>query len=139
MTMLFHYQQSFNRTNITKQCPGAQCLFAFYGGESLYHRYIFILQLCNLLVFLWLVNFTIALGQCTIAGAFASYYWARRKPADIPPCPVFSSFSRAIRYNSSVSYLSQSNAQNMTWKKIYSAVLCFAGITQGLLLLALSS
>ncbi|XP_067218780.1 choline transporter-like protein 5-A [Chanodichthys erythropterus] len=91
--------ESFNRTNITKQCPGAQCLFAFYGGESMYHRYIFILQLCNLLVFLWLVNFTIALGQCTIAGAFASYYWARRKPADIPPCPVFSSFSRAIRYH----------------------------------------
>ncbi|XP_073776231.1 choline transporter-like protein 5-A isoform X4 [Danio rerio] len=91
--------ESFNRTNITKQCPGAQCLFAFYGGESLYHRYIFILQLCNLLVFLWLVNFTIALGQCTVAGAFASYYWARRKPADIPPCPVFSSFSRALRYH----------------------------------------
>ncbi|XP_039533692.1 choline transporter-like protein 5-A isoform X3 [Pimephales promelas] len=91
--------ESFNRTNISMQCPGAQCLFAFYGGESLYHRYIFILQLCNLLVFLWLVNFTIALGQCTIAGAFASYYWARRKPADIPPCPVFSSFSRAIRYH----------------------------------------
>ncbi|KAA0719008.1 Choline transporter-like protein 5-A [Triplophysa tibetana] len=89
----------FNRTNITKQCPGAQCLFAFYGGESLYHRYIFILQLCNLLVFLWLVNFIIALGQCTIAGAFASYYWAQKKPADIPSCPVFSSFARALRYH----------------------------------------
>uniref|UniRef100_A0AAR2IR59 Choline transporter-like protein n=1 Tax=Pygocentrus nattereri TaxID=42514 RepID=A0AAR2IR59_PYGNA len=91
--------ETFNSTNITKQCPGAQCLFAFYGGESAYHRYIFILQLSNLLVFLWLVNFTIALGQCTIAGAFASYYWAKRKPADIPPCPVFSSFTRAIRYH----------------------------------------
>ncbi|TRY87555.1 hypothetical protein DNTS_007105 [Danionella cerebrum] len=92
--------ESFYRTtNITAQCPGAQCLFAFYGGESLYHRYLFILQLFNLLVFLWLVNFTIALEQCTIAGAFASYYWARRKPADIPPCPVFSSFSRALRYH----------------------------------------
>ncbi|XP_072524683.1 choline transporter-like protein 5-A isoform X1 [Salminus brasiliensis] len=91
--------ETFNMTNITKQCPGAQCLFAFYGGESVYHRYIFILQLSNLLVFLWLVNFTIALGQCTIAGAFASYYWAKRKPADIPPCPVFSSFTRAIRYH----------------------------------------
>uniref|UniRef100_A0A672LMM6 Choline transporter-like protein n=1 Tax=Sinocyclocheilus grahami TaxID=75366 RepID=A0A672LMM6_SINGR len=86
-------------SNVTKLCPGSQCTFAFYGGESLYHRYIFVLQLCNLLVFLWLVNFTIALGQCTLAGAFASYYWALRKPADIPPCPLASSFGRALRYH----------------------------------------
>uniref|UniRef100_A0A8C1YSX0 Choline transporter-like protein n=1 Tax=Cyprinus carpio TaxID=7962 RepID=A0A8C1YSX0_CYPCA len=86
-------------SNVTKLCPGSQCTFAFYGGESLYHRYIFVLQLCNLLVFLWLVNFTIALGQCTLAGAFASYYWALRKPEDIPACPLASSFGRALRYH----------------------------------------
>uniref|UniRef100_A0A4W5NB84 Choline transporter-like protein n=1 Tax=Hucho hucho TaxID=62062 RepID=A0A4W5NB84_9TELE len=91
--------ETFNKTNVSKACPGAQCMFAFYGGETPYHRYLFILQLSNLLIFLWLVNFTIALGQCTLAGAFASYYWARRKPQDIPPCPLFSSFSRAIRYH----------------------------------------
>lgn len=73
-------------------------MFAFYGGESVYHRYILVLHLCNLFVFLWLVNFTIALGQCTLAGAFASYYWALKKPNDIPACPLYSSFSRAIRY-----------------------------------------
>lgn len=89
--------QTFNTTNVTKLCSGAQCTFAFYGGESLYHRYIFIFQLANAFVFLWLVNFAIALGQCTLAGAFASYYWAFRKPADIPPWPLFSSFGRAIR------------------------------------------
>uniref|UniRef100_A0A4W5MAX0 Choline transporter-like protein n=1 Tax=Hucho hucho TaxID=62062 RepID=A0A4W5MAX0_9TELE len=91
--------QTFNKTNVSKTCPGAQCTFAFYGGETPYHRYLFILQLSNLLIFLWLVNFIIALGQCTLAGAFASYYWARRKPQDIPTCPLFSSFSRAIRYH----------------------------------------
>ncbi|KAM9386361.1 choline transporter-like protein 5-B isoform 1-T1 [Pholidichthys leucotaenia] len=91
--------QSFSKTNITKVCPGSQCLFAFYGGESIYHRYILVLHLCNLFVFLWLVNFTIALGQCTLAGAFASYYWALKKPKDIPPCPLYTSFSRAIRYH----------------------------------------
>uniref|UniRef100_A0A8D2KS12 Choline transporter-like protein n=1 Tax=Varanus komodoensis TaxID=61221 RepID=A0A8D2KS12_VARKO len=90
---------TFNTTNVTKLCPGAQCTFAFYGGESLYHRYILVLQIINVFVFLWLVNFAIALGQCTLAGAFASYYWAFRKPADIPPCPLFSSFGRAIRYH----------------------------------------
>ncbi|CAM4717760.1 unnamed protein product [Leuciscus chuanchicus] len=91
--------ETFSQSNVTKVCPGSQCTFAFYGGESLYHRYIFVLQLCNLLVFLWLVNFTIALGQCTLAGAFASYYWALRKPEDIPPCPLASSFGRALRYH----------------------------------------
>ncbi|XP_056235025.1 choline transporter-like protein 5-B isoform X2 [Seriola aureovittata] len=91
--------KTFSQTNITKVCPGSQCMFAFYGGESVYHRYILLLHLCNLFVFLWLVNFTIALGQCTLAGAFASYYWALKKPKDIPTCPLYSSFSRAIRYH----------------------------------------
>uniref|UniRef100_A0A671UP36 Choline transporter-like protein n=1 Tax=Sparus aurata TaxID=8175 RepID=A0A671UP36_SPAAU len=93
--------ETFNRTNISKLalCQGSQCLFAFYGGETSYHRYLFLLQLSNLLVFLWLVNFSLALEQCTLAGTFASYYWAKRKPQDIPPCPLFSSFSRAIRYH----------------------------------------
>uniref|UniRef100_A0A1A8F4F7 Choline transporter-like protein n=1 Tax=Nothobranchius korthausae TaxID=1143690 RepID=A0A1A8F4F7_9TELE len=90
---------TFNQTNVTKVCPGAQCMFAFYGGESLYHQYILVLHLCNLFVVLWLVNFIYALGQCTLAGAFASYYWAPRKPKDIPPFPLYSSFSRAIRYH----------------------------------------
>uniref|UniRef100_A0A452H7U1 Choline transporter-like protein n=1 Tax=Gopherus agassizii TaxID=38772 RepID=A0A452H7U1_9SAUR len=91
--------ETFNTTNVTKLCVGAQCTFAFYGGEGFYHKYIFIFQLSNAFVFLWLVNFAIALGQCTLAGAFASYYWAFRKPADIPTCPLFSSFGRAIRYH----------------------------------------
>lgn len=97
--------QTFSQTNITKVCPGSQCMFAFYGGESAYHRYILLLHLCNLFVFLWLVNFTIALGQCTLAGAFASYYWALKKPHDIPPCPLYSSFSRAIRYHTTATCL----------------------------------
>uniref|UniRef100_A0A8B9RH32 Choline transporter-like protein n=1 Tax=Astyanax mexicanus TaxID=7994 RepID=A0A8B9RH32_ASTMX len=91
--------QTFGQSNVSRTCPGSQCTFAFYGGESVYHRYIFILQMGNLLVFLWLVNFVIALGQCTLAGAFASYYWALKKPADIPAFPLAASFGRAIRYH----------------------------------------
>uniref|UniRef100_A0A7N6AEL6 Choline transporter-like protein n=1 Tax=Anabas testudineus TaxID=64144 RepID=A0A7N6AEL6_ANATE len=93
--------QTFNRTNMSRSvlCLGSQCLFAFYGGETSFHRYLFLLQLSNLLIFLWLVNFSMALEQCTLAGTFASYYWAKRKPQDIPPCPLFKSFSRAIRYH----------------------------------------
>ncbi|KAM9685454.1 choline transporter-like protein 5 [Trichechus inunguis] len=89
----------FNTTDIYKACPGAMCNFAFYGGKSLYHQYITIFQLYNLFAFLWLINFVLALGQCTLAGAFAAYYWATKKPDDIPPFPLFTAFGRAIRYH----------------------------------------
>ncbi|XP_027134957.1 choline transporter-like protein 5-A [Larimichthys crocea] len=93
--------ETFNQTNISTlaPCHHSQCLFAFYGGETSYHRNLFLLQLSNLLVFLWLVNFSLALEQCTLAGTFASYYWAKRKPQDIPTCPLLLSFNRAIRYH----------------------------------------
>ncbi|XP_008587894.1 PREDICTED: choline transporter-like protein 5 [Galeopterus variegatus] len=89
----------FNTTEIVKACPGAQCNFAFYGGKSLYHEYITTFHIYNLFVFLWLVNFVIALGQCALAGAFAAYYWAAKKPDDIPPYPLFTAFGRAVRYH----------------------------------------
>ncbi|XP_063114265.1 choline transporter-like protein 5 isoform X2 [Cavia porcellus] len=90
---------NFNATDVPKECPGALCNFAFYGGKSLYHQYISTLHWYNIFVFLWLVNFVFALGQCTLAGAFASYYWAMKKPDDIPSLPLFTSFGQAIRYH----------------------------------------
>uniref|UniRef100_A0A8C5FEX6 Choline transporter-like protein n=1 Tax=Gadus morhua TaxID=8049 RepID=A0A8C5FEX6_GADMO len=96
--------ETFNRKSnwsaaARASCEGSRCTFALYGGETPYHRYLFLLQLFNLLACLWLLNFSLALEQCTLAGAFASYYWARRRPRDVPPCPLFSSFSRAVRYH----------------------------------------
>ncbi|KAM6217071.1 choline transporter-like protein 5 [Rhynchocyon petersi] len=90
---------TFNSSDIHKSCPGASCTFAFYGGKSLYHQYITTFQLYNLFAFLWLINFVLALSQCTLAGAFAAYYWAAEKPKDIPPFPLFHAFGRAIRYH----------------------------------------
>uniref|UniRef100_A0A8U8BVJ4 Choline transporter-like protein n=1 Tax=Geospiza parvula TaxID=87175 RepID=A0A8U8BVJ4_GEOPR len=78
------------RNNVTKLCPDAQCLFAFYGGETAYHKYLIVLQFFNVFMFFWLANFVIALGQVTLAGAFASYYWAFKKPDDMPAFPLFS-------------------------------------------------
>ncbi|XP_031231788.1 choline transporter-like protein 5 isoform X4 [Mastomys coucha] len=89
----------FPKTIIPKDCPGASCNFAFYGGRNMYHDYILTFQIYNLFGFLWLINFVIALGQCALAGAFASYYWAMRKPEDIPKYPLFTAFGRAVRYH----------------------------------------
>ncbi|XP_067315136.1 choline transporter-like protein 2 isoform X1 [Pseudorasbora parva] len=91
--------ETFNSSNITTECPDAECLFAFYGGETLYHKYLILFQFYNLFLFFWCVNFVTALGQVTLAGAFASYYWAFKKPDDIPAFPVFNSLGRALRYH----------------------------------------
>eukprot|EP00057_Strongylocentrotus_purpuratus_P015284 XP_011669758.1 PREDICTED: choline transporter-like protein 2 [Strongylocentrotus purpuratus] len=73
----------------------ATCGFQEYALPS----YTIYLQFYNLFMFFWLVNFMIALGQITLAGAFASYYWAYTKPQDIPAFPLFKSFYRSIRYH----------------------------------------
>ncbi|KAI4902304.1 hypothetical protein NFI96_008265, partial [Prochilodus magdalenae] len=86
---------AFNSTRYST-CPSARCVFIKYNTEGLFQRNIFNLQIYNVIAFLWCVNFVIALGQCTLAGAFASYYWAFHKPADIPTFPLISSFMRAL-------------------------------------------
>ncbi|XP_051930052.1 choline transporter-like protein 5 [Hippocampus zosterae] len=91
--------KTFDASNLTGDCAQSRCFFNSYGHEDFYHSYILLLQVFNVFAFLWLVNFVIALGQCTLAGAFASYYWALRKPKDIPAFPLLASFNRAIRFH----------------------------------------
>ncbi|GAA6103840.1 choline transporter-like protein 4, partial [Tachysurus ichikawai] len=90
--------QTFN-SSLYASCQSARCMFIKYNTDGLFQRNLFNLQLYNVVGFLWCANFVIALGQCTLAGAFASYYWAFHKPSDIPACPLVSSFMRALRYH----------------------------------------
>ncbi|XP_015679604.1 choline transporter-like protein 4 [Protobothrops mucrosquamatus] len=76
-----------------------ECIFYRYNDEGLYQRNLFNLQIYNVVGFLWCINFVIALGQCVLAGAFASYYWAFNKPQDIPACALPSAFLRTLRYH----------------------------------------
>jgi choline transporter-like protein 2/4/5 len=55
------------------------------------------MQVFMVFMFLWVMNFIVALSQMTLAGAFASYYWAWNKAADIPAFPLAASFYRSIR------------------------------------------
>ncbi|XP_069775693.1 choline transporter-like protein 4 [Narcine bancroftii] len=80
-------------------CEGAKCIFFKYNDEGLVQRNLFNLQIYNIIGFLWCMNFVIALGQCTLAGAFASYYWAFKKPQDIPFFAVSGAFMRTLRYH----------------------------------------
>ncbi|XP_070703550.1 choline transporter-like protein 2 isoform X2 [Pempheris klunzingeri] len=90
---------NYSTSPMKAQCPDSECLFAFYGGESVYHKYLIGLQFYNVFLFLWCANFVTALGQMTLAGAFASYYWAFVKPDDMPAFPVFSALGRSLRYH----------------------------------------
>ncbi|XP_059157346.1 choline transporter-like protein 2 isoform X2 [Physella acuta] len=71
------------------------CSFVKYGGD-MYKTPMLIFMT---FMFFWLINFIIALEQMTLAGAFASYYWAWDKKKDIPAFPLGSSFYRSLRYH----------------------------------------
>uniref|UniRef100_A0A3Q3ESN3 Choline transporter-like protein n=1 Tax=Labrus bergylta TaxID=56723 RepID=A0A3Q3ESN3_9LABR len=90
---------NFTTSPMKYQCPDSECLFAFYGGETVYHKYLIGLQFYNVFLFFWCANFVTAMGQMTLAGAFSSYYWAFVKPDDMPAFPVFSSLGRSLRYH----------------------------------------
>ncbi|PAA61884.1 hypothetical protein BOX15_Mlig017017g8, partial [Macrostomum lignano] len=80
-----------NSTNVA----GSMCRFLKYGDDA-FGPYM---QLFNIFMFFWLFNFVDALCEMTLAGAFASYYFAFKKPDDIPATPLLSSFWRCIRYH----------------------------------------
>ena len=60
---------------------------------------VFRLQVFHLFGWFWLMNFIIALGQCVLAGAFASWYWAWDKKKDVPAAPLLDSLWRTMRYH----------------------------------------
>ena len=89
--------QNFSTSAMKADCRDSECLFAFYGGETAYHKYLIGLQFYNVFLFFWCANFVTALGQMTLAGAFSSYYWAFVKPDDMPAFPVFAALGRSLR------------------------------------------
>ncbi|XP_065191270.1 choline transporter-like protein 4 [Sycon ciliatum] len=78
-----------NVTNLTS------CTFKEYVANA----QLFRIQLYHFFGWLWGLNFILALGQCVLAGAFASYYWAFDKSKDIPTFPVLGSLKRTMLYH----------------------------------------
>ncbi|XP_062842021.1 choline transporter-like protein 4 [Trichomycterus rosablanca] len=90
--------QTFNASAYTT-CPNVRCVFFKYDKDGFFQRNMLYIYIYNILAFNWYVNFLVALGQCTLAGTFASYYWAFNKPADIPPSPLLQAFNRTLRFH----------------------------------------
>uniref|UniRef100_A0A8C7JZZ5 Choline transporter-like protein n=1 Tax=Oncorhynchus kisutch TaxID=8019 RepID=A0A8C7JZZ5_ONCKI len=80
--------QTFN-SSAYPYCPSVRCIFFRYDDTGLFQQNLVYLQVFNIFAFLWCVNFVIALGQCTLAGTFASYYWAFSKPTEISPFALY--------------------------------------------------
>uniref|UniRef100_A0A914XUH1 Choline transporter-like protein n=1 Tax=Panagrolaimus superbus TaxID=310955 RepID=A0A914XUH1_9BILA len=75
---------------------GVNCRYVNYTRDTSHVTYM---QLYNLFACFWMSCFVGAFSDITLAGAFASYYWAFTKPKDIPSFPVLSSAGRALRYH----------------------------------------
>uniref|UniRef100_A0A4W5JZC5 Choline transporter-like protein n=1 Tax=Hucho hucho TaxID=62062 RepID=A0A4W5JZC5_9TELE len=90
--------QTFN-SSAYPYCPSVRCIFFKYDDAGLFQQNLVYLQVFNIFAFLWCVNFVIALGQCTLAGTFASYYWAFSKPAEISPFALSQCFIRTLQYH----------------------------------------
>uniref|UniRef100_A0A8C7KJN6 Choline transporter-like protein n=1 Tax=Oncorhynchus kisutch TaxID=8019 RepID=A0A8C7KJN6_ONCKI len=90
--------QTFN-SSAYPYCPSVRCIFFKYDDTGLFQQNLVYLQVFNIFAFLWCVNFVIALGQCTLAGTFASYYWAFSKPTEISPFALSQCFIRTLQYH----------------------------------------
>jgi choline transporter-like protein 2/4/5 len=75
----------------SSQCPGAICKFFETGGN-----FGTFFQIYNLFVLLWSSFFISAFNEMVLAGAFASWYWAFKKPRDLPSNALKNSFHRTI-------------------------------------------
>ncbi|RWS22924.1 hypothetical protein B4U80_08103, partial [Leptotrombidium deliense] len=82
-----------NPLTFDNQTAHGQCLFYQHYTDNI----LTYSQLYNLFMALWILFFIS--GQVSLAGAFSTYYWAFRKPQDIPAFPVLTGAYRALRYH----------------------------------------
>ncbi|CAH8453618.1 unnamed protein product [Schistosoma rodhaini] len=74
---------------------GKACRFLYYGDR----KYTIYLQLFNLFMFFWLINFVKSLTQMTLAGTFAEYYFSSQDKKSTSKCPLITSLFRSTFYH----------------------------------------
>ncbi|XP_022247260.1 choline transporter-like protein 2 [Limulus polyphemus] len=72
----------------------AMCIFTKFEGDP----NLFRAQIYNLFGLFWGMFFIVGVGQVSLAGAFASYYWTFKK-SDVPSFAVGKGFWRCTRYH----------------------------------------
>eukprot|EP00249_Psilotum_nudum_P010325 c22474_g1_i1 orf=490-2595(-) len=84
---------AYDLTSQTTKCQGC-C-----GYDLHFTEHIAIALLYHIFGCFWTTQFIIACSLTTIAGAVASYYWARGETVAMPAFPVLSSAKRVLRYS----------------------------------------
>lgn len=84
-----------NQTSNIALPSTAQCVMY----QPLSRQHVWKYHAINLFATLWLIHFISGISQTTLAGAFASYYWAYRKPQDVPFFAVTASLYRVIKHH----------------------------------------
>ncbi|KAK8787087.1 hypothetical protein V5799_023137 [Amblyomma americanum] len=87
-----------NRTaldSVKEYAQGLKCQFTQYVANQHLSR----LQIYNFIGLIWGMFFIVGLGQVALAAAFASYYWAFRKPQDVPFFAVLNGLLITVRYH----------------------------------------
>lgn len=80
---------------IASGISGLRCQFTQYVANQHLSR----LQIYNFIGLIWGTFFIVGLGQVALAAAFASYYWAFRKPQDVPFFAVLNGLWITVRYH----------------------------------------
>lgn len=86
---------TFEDVNKTSTIDGLKCQFAQYITNQHLSR----AQIYNVIGLIWGMFFIVGLGQVALAAAFASYYWAFRKPQDVPFFAVLNGLCLTLRYH----------------------------------------
>ncbi|XP_065916775.1 choline transporter-like protein 2 [Dysidea avara] len=73
----------------------AKCVFEEFHTDDFLNN----IQLFHVFGLFWLSNFILALGECVLAGAFATYYWTFKKE-NVPSFSVFTALVRTLIYHS---------------------------------------
>ncbi|KAG0443070.1 hypothetical protein HPB47_015320 [Ixodes persulcatus] len=84
---------TFEDVNKTSTIDGLKCQFAQYITNQHLSR----AQIYNVIGLIWGMFFIVGLGQVALAAAFASYYWAFRKPQDVPFFAVLNGLCLTLR------------------------------------------
>ncbi|XP_055925450.1 choline transporter-like protein 2 isoform X1 [Argiope bruennichi] len=84
-----------NPKNYNSTGGGIKCLFQTYGlKDNLFTSHFY-----NLFGLFWGLFFTVGVGQVSLAGAFAAYYWTKDKTKEVPMCAIGTGFYRCSRYH----------------------------------------
>ncbi|KAH7978627.1 hypothetical protein HPB49_006159 [Dermacentor silvarum] len=86
--------QPDEEANKTSSLSHLKCQFTQYVANQHLSR----LQIYNFIGLIWGMFFIVGLGQVALAAAFASYYWAFRKPQDVPFFAVLHGLWITVRY-----------------------------------------